>query len=75
MTWQHLNQQLCMVERYITSLTLCVFQPLGGEQMEGDPAEEERERGRERESLHLSSHTGLMQVLQGHPLADPITEC
>ena len=25
----------------------------------------------ERESLHLSSHTGLMQVLPGHPLADP----
>ena len=21
--------------------------------------------------LHLSSHTGLMQVLPGHPLADP----
>ena len=32
----------------------------------------ERERGRE--SLHLSSHTGLMQVLPGHPLADTITE-
>ena len=30
---------------------------------------------RERESLHLSSHTGLMQVLPGHPLADTITEC
>ena len=34
-----------------------------------------RERERERESLHLSSHTGLMQVLPGHPLADTITEC
>ena len=33
------------------------------------------ERERERESLHLSSHTGLMQVLPGHPLADTITEC
>ena len=32
-------------------------------------------RERERESLHLSSHTGLMQVLPGHPLADPIREC
>ena len=30
---------------------------------------------RERESLHLSSHTGLMQVLPGHPLADTVTEC
>ena len=29
---------------------------------------------REREGLHLSSHTGLMQVLPGHPLADTITE-
>ena len=29
----------------------------------------ERERERERE-LHLSSHTKLMQVLPGHPLAD-----
>ena len=35
----------------------------------------EREREGERESLHLSSHTGLMQVLPGHPLADTITEC
>ena len=25
----------------------------------------------EREVLHLSSHTGLIQVLPGHPLADP----
>ena len=32
-------------------------------------------RERERESLHLASHTGLMQVLPGHPLADSITEC
>ena len=32
---------------------------------------QEREKG----SLHLSSHTGLMQVLPEHPLADPITEC
>ena len=31
-------------------------------------------RERERESLHLSSHTGLMQVLPGHPLANTITE-
>ena len=30
---------------------------------------------RERESLHLSSHTGLMQVLPGHTLADSIIEC
>ena len=29
---------------------------------------------RERESLHLSSHTGLMQGLPGHPLADTITK-
>ena len=34
----------------------------------------ERERERERD-IHLSSHTGLMQVLPGHPLADTITEC
>ena len=33
------------------------------------------ERERERERLHLSSHTGLMQVLPGHPRADTITEC
>ena len=32
-----------------------------------------RERERER-VLHLSSRTGLMQVLPGHPLADPIRE-
>ena len=31
----------------------------------------ENKSGREIESLHLSSHTGLMQVLPGHPLADP----
>ena len=30
---------------------------------------------RERESLHLSSHTWLMQVLPGHPLAITMTEC
>ena len=30
---------------------------------------------RVRESLHLSSHTGLMQVLPGLPLADPKREC
>ena len=29
---------------------------------------------RERESLHLPSHTGLMQVLPRHPLADTTTE-
>ena len=37
---------------------------------------EQRERERERERvLHLSSHTGLMQALPGHPLADPKREC
>ena len=35
--------------------------------------QKERERGRE--VLHLSSHTGLMQVLPGHPLAGPKREC
>ena len=30
-----------------------------------------REREREREVLHLSSHTRLLQVLPGHPPADP----
>ena len=36
------------------------------------PAWQIREREKER-GLHLSSHTGLMQVLPGHPLADAIT--
>ena len=49
-----------------------ISMPMGGL---GAAAGASFERERERESLHLSSHTGLMQVLPGHPLADTITEC
>ena len=55
---------------------LCTVDIPCPDMVEGSGGERERERELFRERvLHLSSQTGLMQVLPGHPLADPIREC